>query len=207
MRSHPILDDRHDVTEERAGRSLIRVLRRGLLRGEVGRVDGVGEVHEVPGHSQLMCARGDQRETQEHEGSDQWGLIDTILLEADDHLATAENIFRMLEQCNKTLFRAFRQNVARNLDEESLANEKSVPVYILSTKSHAETEVLHSIVRSLAAAALESYTAVSNDDLRTFDTDRGLFRDPHTVALCLATRYIYGVGDIRSTVEALDQWV
>jgi hypothetical protein len=40
--------------------------------------------------------------------------------------------------------------------------------------------------------------------LQTFDTDRGLFYDPHTVALCLATRYIVGVGDIRSTVEALD---
>jgi hypothetical protein len=38
--------------------------------------------------------------------------------------------------------------------------------------------------------------------IQTFDTDRGLFNDPHTVALCLATRNEIGVGDIRSTAEA-----
>jgi hypothetical protein len=56
--------------------------------------------------------------------------------------------------------------------------------------------------------ATMSHTSSSSDQaFRTFDTDRGLFGDPHTVALCLANRYIYGVGDIRSTVEALDQWI
>jgi len=111
-----------------------------------------------------MSARGDQHETQEHEGSDQCGLIDALLLEADDHFATAENIFRMLEQSDKTLSGSFRQNVVRDLHKESLANEKSVPVYFLATKRHAETEVSHSIVSGLAAA-LECRTAVSNDDL------------------------------------------
>jgi hypothetical protein len=36
-----------------------------------------------------------------------------------------------------------------------------------------------------------------------FSTDRGLFLIPHTVALCLLARQIYGVGNIRTRAEAL----
>jgi len=42
-----------------------------VLAGGGKRVDRVGQVHEVAGHSEVMCARRDEREAQEHEGSDQ----------------------------------------------------------------------------------------------------------------------------------------
>lgn len=47
----------------------IRIITR-LIRAELIRVDGVGEVHEIPGHSELMRARGDQHKAKEHEGTD-----------------------------------------------------------------------------------------------------------------------------------------
>jgi len=146
-----------------------------------------------------MRARGDQYKSQEHEGPDQRLSIITILLEADNHLAAAKLLLSMFQHRNKAFFGSLWKNVTRDLNEKRLSEQQGFPLHFLTDESHIEAEVRHAAVACCKAAACT--TNASN--LQTFDTDRGLFYIPHTVALCLTTRYIVGVGDIRSTAEAL----
>jgi len=69
-RSHPRQTEPCRRSCSSCSRSSIGVVR-FVVGGQIVGLDGVREVHQVPGHGQLVRARGDQHETQEQEGSDQ----------------------------------------------------------------------------------------------------------------------------------------
>jgi len=167
----------------RRGRLVAVRLRLGLAR-RVG-VDVVREVQHVARHRrrQLVTARRNQRKPKELEGSDQRRSIFTVLLEADDDLAAAKDVLRMLQHRHKALSRPLGEDVPGDLDEERLADEERVPLdVLLVTERHREAEVRHAVASS-AGALLRRRTSTATI-LLTFDTDRGLFDDPHTAALC-----------------------
>jgi len=154
----------------------------GLTR-RVG-LDVVRKVEHVARHrrGQLVSAGCDQRESKELEGPDQWRAIFTVLLEADDDLAAAEDVLRMLQHWHKALSRPLGEDVPGDLDEERLADEERVPLdVLLVTERHREAEMRHAIASSPGTLRRPTSTTAI---LLTFDTDRGLFDDPHTAALC-----------------------
>ena len=112
---------------------------------------------------------------------------------------------REMTHCNMVpFFWSNWQDIWRYFDKQCCANKKGFPGHLLADNPDAEAKTDWCITTSTVNITNTSSHSMHPTITSLRNSDRGLFCNPHAVALCLSRRRVDGMGNIRSTAEALD---
>lgn len=160
--------------------------------------NGVGHEQQIAIARDQWVARGNRSKSQEHKCSHKNRAIWAILSEADNDVTTFQLLFGVLQESNKAFFGALGQNAAGDFHKKLAVDKQSLPGDLNAVSQlDLEAEI---------GCFLHAHQSVHVVREQAVGVDRGLFWNPHTVALCHKW-HVDGMGNIRSTTEARDRVV